>query len=158
MDDSFIKLLESDGQAEKPRLDIYDGKNTISSLSFLVLELGHFHWWRDDVSMDDSFIKLLESDGQAEEPRLDIYDGKTEAFFNWRSAPVENRTQLENRTATLGYRIARCTTLGSLGLLDSNQLSELKIQTLVLHPQYFHWERTQKYGYTQLLHGRGLRP
>jgi len=64
----------------------------------------------DDVSMDNSFIKLLEG---------------------------ENRTGLGNRTATLGYRIARCTTLGSLGLLDSNQLSRIKIQTLVLHPQYF---------------------
>jgi hypothetical protein len=39
---------------------------------------------------------------------------------------VENRTGLGNQTATLGYRIASCTTLGSLGLLDSNQLSRIK--------------------------------
>ena len=109
----------------------------------------------DDVSMDDSFIKLLEGDGQAEEPGLDIHDGKTDAFFNWLSAPVENRTGLGNCTATLGYRIASCTTLGSLGLLNSNQLSRIKNSD---SSTTFHWKRTQKYGYTQLLHGRGLRP
>ena len=68
---------------------------------------------------------------------------------------METRTGLGNRTATLGYRIARCTTLGSLGLLDSNQLSRIKNSD---SSTTFHWKRTQKYGYTQLLHGRGLRP
>jgi len=39
---------------------------------------------------------------------------------------VENRTGLRNCTAALGYRTASCTTLGSLGLLNSNQLSRIK--------------------------------
>ena len=29
MDDSFIKLLEGNGQAKEPRLDIHDGKTDV---------------------------------------------------------------------------------------------------------------------------------
>ncbi len=47
--------------------------------------------FRDDVSMD-SFIKTIA--GQTDEPGLDAHDGKTDAFFNWRFAPVEIRTIL----------------------------------------------------------------
>ncbi len=46
--------------------------------------------FRDDVSMD-SFIKTIA--GQTDQPGLDAHDGKTNAFFNWRFAPVEIRTE-----------------------------------------------------------------
>ncbi len=39
---------------------------------------------------------------------------------------MENCTVLGSRTAALGYRTANCTTLGSLGLLNSNQLSQIE--------------------------------
>ena len=50
---------------------------------------------------------------------------------------MENCTGLGNHAAALGYRIASCTTLGSLGLLDSNQLSRIKNSDSSTSPTVF---------------------
>jgi len=50
---------------------------------------------------------------------------------------VENCTGVGNHAAALGYRIASCTTLGSLGLLDSNQLSRIKNSDSSTSPTVF---------------------
>ena len=82
---------------------------------------------------------------------------------------MENRTGLGNRPATLGYRIARCTTLGSLGLLDCNQLSRIKnsdssttptVYPLGMHPKiWLHtvvtWQRPQTLNLKVIAEKRG---
>ena len=57
---------------------------------------------------------------------------------------MENRTGYGNCTATLGYRIASCITLGSLGLLDSNQLSQIKNSDSSTTPTVFSTGNTPK--------------